>query len=212
MRKQGSLSYLLLACLVAALGGLLFGFDTAVISGAIDPVEVQFHLGAWMKGWIVSSALVGCLFGSAIAGMLSDRFGRKRILILAAVLFTACAIGSAVPRAPWHLVVARIIGGTGIGIASMLSPLYIAEISPARLRGGLISTYQLAITIGILMAYFSNYALAEMAHQPARDIWRRDLPMDLRRRGVAGDVARRSVARRCSVRSAASSFRRARGG
>lgn len=163
--NRGSLPYLLLVCLAAALGGLLFGFDTAVISGAIDPVEIQFSLTEWMKGWIVSSAIIGCLFGSAIAGMLSDRFGRKKILLLAAVLFTLCSIGSAIPQASWHLAVARFIGGTGIGIASMLSPLYISEISPARLRGGLISMYQLAITIGILAAYLSNYGLAEMARQ-----------------------------------------------
>jgi SP family arabinose:H+ symporter-like MFS transporter len=160
---RGSFWYLLLACLVAALGGLLFGFDTAVISGAIDQLQVQFSLSALMKGWIVSSALIGCLIGSAMAGMLSDCFGRKKILLLSAVLFTLCAVGSAIPRAPWHLVLARLIGGTGIGIASMLSPLYIAEISPARLRGGLISAYQLAITIGIVIAYFSNYGLAEVA-------------------------------------------------
>jgi MFS transporter, SP family, arabinose:H+ symporter len=161
--NRGSLLYLSLACGVAALGGLLFGFDTAVISGAIDQLEVQYSLTQWMKGWIVSSALIGCLIGSGIAGTLSDRFGRKKILLLAAVLFTLCAIGSAMPRAPWHLVVARLGGGTGIGIASMLSPLYIAEISPARRRGGLIAVYQLAITIGILIAYLSNYGLAEMA-------------------------------------------------
>ncbi len=167
MHRRGSLLYLLMACLVAALGGLLFGFDTAVISGAIDQVASQFHLHATMKGWIVSSALVGCLLGSAVAGMLSDRFGRKKVLLLAAVLFTGCAIGSAVPSQPWHLVVARLVGGTGIGIASMLSPLYIAEISPARLRGGMISTYQLAITIGVVVAYFSNYVLAQLAqNQP----------------------------------------------
>jgi SP family arabinose:H+ symporter-like MFS transporter len=152
-----------LACGVAALGGLLFGFDTAVISGAIDQVQALFSLSAWMKGWIVSSALIGCLIGSAIAGTLSDRFGRKKILLLSAVLFTLCAIGSAMPRVPWHLVVARLVGGTGIGIASMLSPLYIAEISPARRRGGLIAVYQLAITLGVFSAYLSNCALAEMA-------------------------------------------------
>jgi MFS transporter, SP family, arabinose:H+ symporter len=164
---HGSRLYLSLACLVAALGGLLFGFDTAVISGTIDPLEAQYRLSALMKGWIVSSALIGCLIGSAVAGTLSDRFGRKWILLLSAVLFALCAIGSAIPQCPWHLVVARLIGGCGIGIASMLSPLYIAEISPARLRGGLISMYQLAITIGILVAYLSNYALAEVARQYA---------------------------------------------
>jgi MFS transporter, SP family, arabinose:H+ symporter len=160
---RGSVGYLLLACLVAALGGLLFGFDTAVIAGAIDPVAKQFHLGDGMKGWIVSSALIGCLFGSAIAGWLSDRYGRKSVLLLSAVLFTGCAIGSAVPHEAWHLVVARFIGGTGIGIASMLSPMYISEISPPRLRGALIASYQLAITLGVLMAFFSNYMLADWA-------------------------------------------------
>jgi SP family arabinose:H+ symporter-like MFS transporter len=97
-----------------------------------------------MEGWIVSSALVGCLIGATIAGFLSDRLGRKKVMLLAAVLFVLCSIGSAMPTVPWHLVVARIIGGTDIGIASMLSPMYTAEIAPARLRGGLISTYQLA--------------------------------------------------------------------
>ncbi len=162
-KDRGGLAYLSLACLVAALGGLLFGFDTAVISGAEGMLKVQFHLSKDMHGWIVSSALVGCLLGSAIAGTLSDRFGRKKVLLLAAVLFTLCAVGSAMPRSPWHLVVARLVGGTGIGIASMLSPMYIAEISPSRLRGGLISTYQLAITAGILMAYLSNFAIARLA-------------------------------------------------
>jgi SP family arabinose:H+ symporter-like MFS transporter len=152
-----------LACGVAALGGLLFGFDTAVISGAIDQVQAQYKLTDWIEGLIVSSATIGCLIGSALAGTLSDRFGRKRILLLAAVLFTVCAIGSALPRVPWHLVVARLVGGTGIGIASMLSPLYIAEISPAKRRGGLIAVYQLAITLGVLLAYLSNCGLAEMA-------------------------------------------------
>jgi len=109
-KDQGSLAYLFLACLVAALGGLLFGFDTAVISGAEGMLKVQFHLSTAMHGWIVSSALVGCLLGSAIAGTLSDRFGRKRVLLLAAVLFTLCAVGSAIPQTPWHLVVARLIG------------------------------------------------------------------------------------------------------
>ncbi|MEN6451617.1 MAG: sugar porter family MFS transporter [Thermoguttaceae bacterium] len=161
---RGSFLYLFLACGVAALGGLLFGFDTAVISGAEGMLKTQFHLSTGMHGWIVSSALVGCLFGSAIAGSLSDLFGRKKVLLLAAVMFAICAVGSAAPQTPWHLVVARIIGGTGIGIASMLSPMYIAEISPSRLRGGLITLSQLAITGGILAAYLSNDALTQLAH------------------------------------------------
>lgn len=167
MREGGSRLYLFLACLVAALGGLLFGFDTAVISGAEAAVAKQFQLSALMEGWIVSSALLGCLIGAAIAGILADRLGRKRVLLIAAVLFVLCSIGSAMPTAAWHLAVARIIGGMGIGIASMLSPMYIAEISPSRLRGGLIAMYQLAITVGILAAYFSNYGLSYLAaHAP----------------------------------------------
>jgi MFS transporter, SP family, arabinose:H+ symporter len=165
--NRGSRLYLFLACLVAGLGGLLFGFDTAVISGAEGPVAQLFHLSEFMEGWIVTSALVGCLFGAAIAGTLADRFGRKVVMLLAAVLFVLCSLGSAVPLAPWHLVVARLVGGTGIGIASMLCPMYIAEIAPARLRGGLITTYQLAITIGIAAAFFSNYGLAYLAKNHA---------------------------------------------
>ncbi len=157
--------YLSLACGVAALGGLLFGFDTAVISGAEGMLQQQFHLSPAMHGWIVSSALMGCLWGSAIAGTLSDRFGRKKVLLLAAVLFTLCAIGSAAPRQPWHLVVARLIGGTGIGIASMLSPMYIAEIAPSKLRGGLVTLSQLAITSGVLAAYLSNDGLTQLAQR-----------------------------------------------
>ena len=167
MHTGGSRIYLSLACLVAGLGGLLFGFDTAVISGAEGPVAKQFMLSDFMEGWIVAAALVGCLIGAAVAGTLADRFGRKKVLLLAAVLFMLCSIGSAVPTAAWHLAVARIVGGMGIGIASMLSPMYIAEISPARLRGGLISTYQLAITVGIVMAYFSNCGLAYLANHHA---------------------------------------------
>jgi MFS transporter, SP family, arabinose:H+ symporter len=167
MHHRGSFLYLFLACLVAGLGGLLFGFDTAVISGVEGMLKQQFSLSPEMHGWIVSSALVGCLVGSAIAGSLSDRFGRKKVLLLAAVLFMLCAVGSAMPQRPWHLVAARLIGGAGIGIASMLSPMYIAEIAPSRLRGGLVSMAQLAITLGVLMAYLSNYELTQLAHTHA---------------------------------------------
>ena len=129
--NRGSLLYLTLACIVAALGGLMFGFDTGVVSGVNDLLKLKWPLLTdWMSGLIVASAPIGCLLGAAVAGTLSDRFGRKKILILAALLFVLCAIGSAAPRAPWHLVAARLVGGTGIGITSMLSPMYIAEIRP----------------------------------------------------------------------------------
>ena len=168
LASHGSMVYLMGACTVAAMGGLLFGFDTAVINGTVERLARQFALSPWMKGWVVSSALVGCLFGSAMAGALCDWLGRKRVLFLAALLFIASAIGCAMPQgstAVQQLIFARWIGGMGIGIASMLSPLYIAEIAPPRLRGGLIAMYQLAITVGVLAAYLSNYGLWCMAQR-----------------------------------------------
>ncbi len=154
--------YLAAACVVAALGGFLFGFDTAVISGCIGFLEDQFALSAWTKGYVVSAALIGCICGAGAAGWLSDRFGRRRVLMLAAALFLSSAIGSALPRHVPTLIAARWVGGLGVGIASMLSPLYIAEISPASIRGALVALYQLAITVGILVAYFSNAAIVAL--------------------------------------------------
>ena len=157
--SRGSRVYLAVVSGVAALGGFLFGFDTAVISGCVGFLEDQFSLTDWTKGYVVSSALVGCICGAAVAGWLSDRFGRRSVLMLAGVLFFVSAIGCMVPRDVYTLVVARWVGGLGIGIASMLSPLYISEISPSRIRGALVAMYQLAITVGILVAYFSNAAI-----------------------------------------------------
>ncbi|MCC6355669.1 MAG: sugar porter family MFS transporter [Verrucomicrobiae bacterium] len=148
--------YLAAICLVAAIGGLLFGFDTAVVSGAVGFFRAEFGLSASMTGWAASSALVGCMLGAAIAGALSDRFGRKRILLLSAIFFTASAIGCGLARDARDLVLWRIVGGMGIGVASMLSPLYIAEVAPPHLRGRLVSLQQFAIISGILAAYFSN--------------------------------------------------------
>jgi len=177
--------YLSMVCFVAALGGFLFGFDTAVISGAIGYLKTQFQLNAIQEGWAVSSALIGCIVGALTAGMISDRFGRKKILILSALLFLISAIGSAVPSTIPLFIAARLVGGVGVGMASMLSPLYISEISPPHLRGRLVALYQLAITIGILVAYFSNaliqslsvHALANLAEGPMRwifvdEVWR----------------------------------------
>ncbi len=154
-RMRGGL-YLAAICLVAAIGGLLFGFDTAVVSGAVGFFRGEFALSPAMTGWAASSALVGCMLGAAVAGALSDRFGRKRILLLAAVFFTASAVGCGLARGAGDLVLWRIVGGMGIGVASMLSPLYIAEVSPPHLRGRLVSLQQFAIISGILAAYFSN--------------------------------------------------------
>lgn len=160
--SRGSRLYLAVVSTVAALGGFLFGFDTAVISGCVGFLEDQFALTAWTKGYVVSSALIGCICGAAVAGWLSDRFGRRRVLMLAAALFFVSAVGCMVPRDVPTLIVARWIGGLGVGIASMLSPLYISEISPAGVRGALVAMYQLAITVGILVAYFSNAAIVAL--------------------------------------------------
>ena len=134
--------YLLKITLIGALGGLLFGYDTAVISGAIGFIESKFSLNADMKGWAVSSAILGCIFGVAIAGYIADRIGRKKALIITAILFAVSAIGCALAETFSQLVIARIVGGIGVGAASMLSPLYISEIAPAHKRGMLVSLYQ----------------------------------------------------------------------
>jgi SP family arabinose:H+ symporter-like MFS transporter len=145
---------------VATIGGLLFGFDTAIIAGAMRYLKDQFLLNSLQEGWAVSSVLVGCILGALIAGPSSDRLGRKRFLIVSAFLFLISAVGSAIaPTIIWFMA-ARFIGGIGIGAAAMLSPLYIAEVSPARIRGRLVSLNQMAIVTGILLAYFTNWALA----------------------------------------------------
>jgi len=143
--------------LVAALGGLLFGYDTAVISGAIGFLRIHFQLSAAEMGWAASSALVGCIAGAGIAGVVSDYAGRRKAMIIAAVLFAASALWSAVAQDVAQFAAARILGGIGVGMASMLSPLYIAEVSPAAIRGRLVSYNQLAIVGGILVVYFVNY-------------------------------------------------------
>jgi SP family arabinose:H+ symporter-like MFS transporter len=141
---------------VAALGGLLFGYDTAVISGAIGFLKIKFQLSAAMTGWAASSAIIGCIFGAMVAGWTSDKFGRKKVLIGTAVLFAVSAIGAAVPENLTQFAIFRFIGGLGIGAASMVSPLYITELAPAKIRGKLVSYYQLAIVIGILVIFFVN--------------------------------------------------------
>ncbi len=158
--QRGSIVYLTLVCLVAAMGGLLFGYDTAVISGAIGFLESHFELNAMMVGWTAGCALVGCIIGTVMAGVLSDRIGRKKVLVLSAILFLISAIGTAIPETLTQFIVYRIIGGIGVGAASMTSPMYIAEMSPARIRGRMVSMNQLAIVFGIVVVYFVNYFIA----------------------------------------------------
>ena len=142
--------------LIAALGGFLFGYDTAIISGTIGLVKTQFNLSTLMEGWYVSSALIGTILGVSMAGILSDKYGRKNILVMSGIFFALSALGCAISGSFNGLIIYRIFGGIGVGIASMLSPLYISEIAPAKNRGRLVALYQLAITLGILIAYFAN--------------------------------------------------------
>jgi SP family arabinose:H+ symporter-like MFS transporter len=150
---------LLTITLVASLGGFLFGFDMAVISGVLPLVQKQFTLTATQEGWFVSSALVGCIIGVIFSGELSDRLGRKKPLILTAILFVLSALGCAIMPTLSSVIISRLIGGIGIGIASNVVPLYISEIAPSAIRGRLVTYYQFALTFGILVAYLTNAAL-----------------------------------------------------
>jgi SP family xylose:H+ symportor-like MFS transporter len=163
--EKGSIVYVMLVCMVAALGGLLFGYDTGVINGAIGPLKAHFVLDANWAGWATGCALVGCAIGAAIAGVLSDWLGRKKVLILSAVLFLISAVGTALPKNITIFIIYRIIGGLGVGAASMSSPMYIAEISPARIRGRMVSVNQFAIVSGFLVVYFVNYFIALQGDQ-----------------------------------------------
>ena len=156
---KGSALYLGSLCLVASLGGLLFGFDTAVISGTVEFVRQQFQLTELQVGWFVGSALYGCIIGALIAGALGRRFGRKSIRIGAGFFFVVSALFSTIPPSFTLLIPARLIGGVGVGMASVLAPMYISEFAPPHLRGRLVALYQLSIVIGILAAYFSNWSL-----------------------------------------------------
>lgn len=162
-KSRENLGYVIFLSSVAALGGFLFGYDTAVISGTIGSVAAQFNLNDVSTGWYVGCALVGSIFGVAIAGKLSDYFGRKPVLLISAVLFSSSAIGCMFSANISQLVIYRIIGGIGIGVASVISPLYISEISVSRFRGILVTLYQLAITVGFMAAYLVNYAISEYA-------------------------------------------------
>ncbi|RCW47163.1 SP family sugar:H+ symporter-like MFS transporter [Halopolyspora algeriensis] len=147
----------------AALGGFLFGYDTSVINGAVQAIQSEFRVGPAITGVTVAAALLGSAVGAAIAGGLANRIGRIRVMQIAALLFMASAIGSALPFAVWDLAIWRVVGGIAVGIASMIGPAYIAEIAPAAYRGRLGSLQQLAIVLGIAISQLVNYALAAFA-------------------------------------------------
>jgi SP family arabinose:H+ symporter-like MFS transporter len=152
--------YVYRICLVATLGGLLFGYDTAVISGANDALKAHFQLSDLRLGSVVASALIGCVIGVLIAGKLTDFIGRRAVLALSAVLFLVSALACTITHTASELIVARILGGIGVGMASLLSPLYIAELSPARIRGAMVSLNQIAILVGMVLSYFANAWIA----------------------------------------------------
>ncbi len=157
------MKHIIFFAVVASIGGFLFGFDTAVVSGTTDLIKNQYGLDDVLLGWYVSSGLAGCVLGVIIAGFLSDGFGRKKALMGSAILFCLSAIGCAITGTFTLLVISRLVGGIGVGIASILSPMYISEISPQNKRGMLTSLYQLAITAGILTAFLSNAYIQNFA-------------------------------------------------
>ena len=154
--------FILLVSFVAALGGLLFGYDTAIISGAIPYITYFFNLDEFSLGWAVSVILIGCGAGALVAGALAEKFGRRSVLIICAILFAVSGIGAGTSSSLIMFIIFRLIGGLGVGAAAMVSPMYIAEIAPAAWRGRLVALYQLAIVAGILLAYLANYLLANI--------------------------------------------------
>jgi len=159
------LAYLLPICLVATLGGLLFGFDTGVISGAIEPLTAKFALSVFMKGWASGCVLIGCALGVLVVGPLSDRYGRKLAMFLSALMFFVSAVGTSLPNDIVTFIIFRFIGGIGIGIASISTPMYIAEITPGNIRGRLVAVNQIAIVGGLALVYFVNYGIVRKGPQ-----------------------------------------------
>ncbi len=168
MNSTTNIRYLLLITFVAALGGLLFGFDIAIITGAAPFIRDFFELTDLTLGASVSALLWGCIFGAAIAGRITDLYGRRKILILVALLFALTSFGTGIAPTIRFFMIARFMGGFAVGAASIISPMYISEIAPSNIRGRLVAVYQLSIVVGILISYFINYLL----HDIESDNWR----------------------------------------
>ena len=187
--KKRNSGYVLFMAVVAAIGGILFGYDTAVISGTISSVSGQFSLDTIQQGWYVGCALVGSIIGVLFAGTLSDSIGRKKTMLIAATLFCLSAIFCAASAGFVQLVCFRIIGGMGIGIVSIVSPVYISEVSPADRRGTMVSLYQLAVTIGFLAAYIVNFWIQDAAQSAQYSSgWWRHVMQDEMWRGMLGSM------------------------
>lgn len=157
------LGHVIFIAAAAAMGGFLFGYDSSVINGAVVAIRERFDVGSAALAQVIAAALIGCAFGAATAGRIADRIGRIRCMQIAALLFTASALGSALPFALWDLAMWRVIGGIGIGMASVIGPAYIAEVSPAAYRGRLASFQQAAIVIGIAVSQLVNWAILNLA-------------------------------------------------
>ena len=166
-------SYTVLISIVAALGGLLFGFDTAVIAGALQYLKPYFHLNDAELGLVVAAASIGCIPGALFAGYLADKYGRKNLMIVTSILYVIAAIGSGIAGSFAQLVIYRLVGGVAIGMASTLAPIYISEVAPPTFRGRLGMLQQLAIVTGILLSFISNYLIVNSSFlSPGDDYWR----------------------------------------
>ena len=169
--KKASNARVIGLAVAGAVGGFLFGFDSSVVNGAVDPIQSQFHLSSTVTGLAVASALIGCAVGAIVGGRIGDRFGRIPTMVVAAILFFISAIGAGFAGDVWLFILWRLIGGLGIGIASVVAPAYIAEISPKQLRGRLGSLQQLAITLGIFAALLSDTIFANAAGDAGAKFW-----------------------------------------
>jgi SP family sugar:H+ symporter-like MFS transporter len=158
-----NLGFIIIISLVATLGGFLFGFDSGVINGTIDGLQQAFQSQSMGTGFNVASMLLGCAVGAFLAGRLADRYGRRNMLIVAALLFIVSALGSGIAGTSIEFVIFRIVGGFAVGAASVMTPAYISEIAPAAIRGKLATLQQVAIICGLFIAFLSNYFIAELA-------------------------------------------------
>ena len=163
--------FIILISAIAAIGGFLFGFDSGVINGTVEAIKIAFHSSAAASGFNVASMLLGCAGGAFIAGNLADRFGRKKVMIATALMFTISAWGSGISTSSGEFVLFRLFGGFAIGAASVLCPAYISEIAPASIRGRLSSLQQLAIVLGLFAAFLSNYLIALGSHGASGHFW-----------------------------------------
>jgi len=163
--------YIIVISCIATIGGFLFGFDSGVINGTVDGLQSAFNTDSLITGLSVASMLVGCAFGAYFAGRLADRFGRRSIMRVAAILFIISAWGSGIATGSFEFVVYRVLGGLAVGAASILAPAYISEVAPARYRGSLTTVQQVAIISGLFIAFLSNYLLAEAAGLSTAEFW-----------------------------------------